>query len=225
MATAELAQVHGNTRPGEFLTGLLNFFQIATTIPAYPTNVKAPLAQVLAAQNLTTLADGPGFTVVDGLGASVTYTTDALYTDAYNKQANLDLIVATFATRANPVIVNAYYVMEASATTVLANGVNAVNFGSAYATTNLPVYWINFATEKSPAWLVQATAATDNTNATGYQLLGAYGLQGLPVYSTTGTVPAGPADAGVTAITVAGGLIETVDATNRNLIATVRSAL
>ena len=155
MASAEQPQVNGNTRPGEFLTGALNFFQIATVIRAYPTNVKAPLAQVLAATNLATLADGSGFTVYDAYGAAVTYTTDAEYTDALNKQANLDLIVQTFATRANPVMVNAYYaaVADGNGATVLANGINAVDFGSTYNGSQ-PVYWINFATEKSPAWFV-----------------------------------------------------------------------
>lgn len=217
--------VHGDVKPGSFLTGAMNFFSIVTTVPCYPTNVKTPLSLVLASLNATALSATKSVTVVDGNGASVTYITNATYTDALNKQANLDLLVKTFATRANPVMVSVNYaaIADGNGATVLANGINAVDFGSAY-NGGVAGYYINLATEKSPAWLVSASPVAPNTNnTTGYQLLDA--LQGLAVASTTATVPAGPQDASVGAISVAGGLFEVSDNTNRNIIATVRSTL
>ena len=217
--------VHGDVKPGSFLTGAMNFFSIVTTVPCYPTNAKTPLAQVLASLNATALSATKSVTLVDGNGATVTYVTNATYTDALNKQANLDLLVKTFATRANPVMISVAYasIADGNGATVLANGINAVDFGSAYNSTQAG-YYINLATEKSPAWLVSASPTGTNTNnTTGYQLLDA--LEGLAVASTTATVPSGPQDAGVSAITVAGGAFEVSDSTNRNIIATVRSTL
>lgn len=218
--------VNGDVKPGSFLTGAMNFFSIVTTVPCYPTQAKTPLAQVLASLNATALSSTKSVSLVDGNGDSVTYITNATYTDALNKQANLDLLVKTFATRANPVMVSVKYasIADGAGATVLANGINAVDFGSAYNSTQAG-YYINLATEKSPAWLVSSSPVSPNTtNTTGYQLLDA--LQGLAVSGTAQTVPAGPQDAGVTAITVAGpDVFEVSDGTNRNIIAAVRSAL
>ena len=216
--------VNEQARGGEFLTGNLNFFTVATVVPAYPTNVKAPLAQALKARNWPNLLAGTReITVVDAFGASVTYTSNATYTDAYNKQQNLTTIVNTFANRANPVIVSVSTaaIADGNGATVLANGVTAVDFGSTY-NGGQQLYTIKFVTEKSPAYLVTSAAAGDNVN--GYQLLNV--MQGVPVLSTTAVTPAGPADAGAAAVTVAGGVIETGSASNdRNTIATVSDTL
>ena len=222
--------VNGDVKPGSFLTGAMNFFSIVTTVPCYPTNAKTPLAQVLASLNATALSSTKSVSLVDGNGDSVTYITNATYTDALNKQANLDLLVKTFATRANPVMVSVKYasIADGAGATVLANGINAVDFGSDYNSTQAG-YYINLATEKSPAWLVSSSPVSPNTtNTTGYQLLDA--LSGLTVSSTTATVPVGPQDAGVTAITVtvaSGSPVFNVTSGSqyRNLIAAVRSAL
>ena len=218
--------VNGDVKPGSFLTGAMNFFSIVTTVPCYPTNAKTPLAQVLASLNATALSASKSITLVDGNGATVTYVSNATYTDALNKQANLDLLVKTFATRANPVMISVAYaaIADGAGATVLANGINAVDFGSQY-NGGVAGYYINLATEKSPAWLVSASPVSPNTtNTTGYQLLDA--LQGLAVANTTATVPSGPQDASVGAITITGGAFEVSSSSNnRNIIATVRSTL
>jgi hypothetical protein len=225
--------VHGDVKPGSFLTGAPNFFTISTVVPTYPTNVKTPLNLVLASLNATALSSTYSVTVVDGYGAAVNYTSNATYTDALNKQANLDLLIKTFAVRANPVMISVSYasVNLSTTSTVLANGVNGVTFGSAYTGVNasVPVYTVNLATEKSSVWLVSSTPTGSNTNnTTGYQLLDA--VQGLVVASTTTSVPTGPVDAGAGAVTVVGSPNAVFEngsgtAANTNIIATVRSYL
>jgi hypothetical protein len=175
--------VNEQARGGEFLTGNLNFVTVATTVPAYPTNVKAPLAQALKARNWPNLLAGTReITVVDAFGASTTYNTNAGYTDAYNTQQNLTTIVTTFANRANPVIVSvsSAVVADGSGPTILANAVNSDTFGSAFNGSQT-VYTIKFVTEVSPSYLVSSAMA--NTNELGYQLLDV--MQGVPVLATT----------------------------------------
>lgn len=136
--------VHGNVRPGVFLTGTFDFFAVTTQVPAYPTNVKAPLADVLTSLNVTTLSSTNKVTIVDGNGASHDYTSDAAYTTALNKQTALDRLIQTFALRANPVMVS------------------VAQSGSDYI--------INLATERSPLWMV-GEASPSNVN--GYNFLDA----------------------------------------------------
>jgi len=117
--------VHGNVAPGVFLTGTFEFFAVTLSgVVALPTNVKLPLAKAQQALNVTTLSAGKSVTVVDGFGVAQTYTSDADYVAALNKQANLDRLIAVFATRANPVMIS-----------VAANGLT-----------------VNLATERSPLW-------------------------------------------------------------------------
>lgn len=137
-------QVHGNVRPGVFLTGTFDFFSVTTTVPAFPTNVKAPLADVKTALNAAALSVTTFVTVVDGNGVSHDYTSDAAYTTALNKQTALDRLIQIFATRANPVMVS-----------VAVDGSD---------------YIINLATERSPLWMV-GEAAPSNVN--GYNFLDA----------------------------------------------------
>lgn len=218
-----VTSVNQGARGGEFLVGSLNFYQIATVVPSYPTNVKTPLAQALAARNWTSLAASRAITIVDGNGASVTYDTDAEYVSAYNKQQNLDTLLSVFGIRANPVIVSvsAASVADGNGATVLAGGVNAVDFGSTYNGAQF-VYSINLATERNPAWLVDTSTAESNAN--GYQLLSA--LNGVTVLDTTATTPAGPQDATAAAVTVATGAFVVGSSSNdRNIIAKVRNEL
>ena len=174
--------VNSGARGGEFLVGNLNFFQVATVIPAYPTNVKTPLAEALKARNFTSLSATRTITVVTGNGNSITYSSDAAYTDAYNTQKNLDRLLGVFSTRGNPVLVSvrAAAVADGNGATVLAGGVNAVDFGVTYDGAQTG-YFINLATERSPAWVVDTTTTESNTN--GYQLLAA--LDGVPTLATT----------------------------------------
>ena len=129
-------QVHGNVAPGVFLTGTFEFFAVTLSggVVALPTNVKLPLAKAQQALNVTTLSAGKSVTVVDGFGVSQTYTSDAAYTAALNKQANLDRLISVFATRANPVMIS-----------VATNGAT-----------------VNLATERSPLWFDGAD--NTNTN-------------------------------------------------------------
>jgi hypothetical protein len=195
--------VNSGARGGEFLTGNLNYFTIKTVVPAYPTNVKTPLAQALKARNWTSLAASRTIVVVDGNGATVTYDTDAEYTSAYNKQQNLNTVVAVFATRANPVVVNVSAALSAdpsAANSAFASGgVADDEFGATYNSANTAIYTISMVIEKAGSWLVSGVGA--GTNDAGYQLLNV--LNGVPVLNTTATTPAGPQDASGIAITVA----------------------
>lgn len=202
--------VHGGSRGGEFLTGNLNFFQLVTVVPCYPTNVTTPLAQALKARNWTSLAASRTITIVDGNGASQTYTSNADYEDAYNTQANLTQLLNVFSTGANPVIVavSSASIADGSGATVLAGGVNAVDFGSTYNGAQ-DGYFINIATERNPAWLMDTSTVESNTN--GYQLLNA--LNGVPVLDTA-------------AVSVAGGAFVVSSGSNdRNIIGKVREEL
>jgi hypothetical protein len=200
--------VNSGARGGEFLVGNLNFFQIVTVVPCYPTNVKTPLAAALAARNWTSLSGSRTITVVSGNGNSTTYSSNASYVDAYNTQKNLDTLLGVFGTRGNPVVVSvsAAVIADGNGATVLAAGVNAVDFGSDYNGEQTG-YFINLATERNPAWVVDTSTAESNTN--GYQLLAALG--GTPTLATT--------DIAATQFVVSG----TDNA--RNIIAKVRNEL
>ena len=173
---------NGGARGGEFLVGNLNFFNIVTVVPCYPTSVKTPLDTALKARNWTSLSGSRTITVVDGNGGSTTYSSNTTYTDAYNTQKNLDTLLSVFATRANPVVVSvsSAAIADGNGATVLASGVNAVDFGSTYNGAQTG-YYINLVTERNPAWVVDSSTAESNVN--GYQLLAA--LAGTPTLATT----------------------------------------
>jgi hypothetical protein len=217
--------VNEGARGGEFLTGDLSYFTIKTVVPCYPTNVKAPLADALKARNWTSLAVARPITVVDGNGASVTYDSDAEYTSAYNKQQNLDTLMAVFATGANPVVVNVSAAISAdpsaanAAFPAAAVGVADNEFGATYNTADTAIYTVNIVTEKARSWLVSGTGA--GSNASGYQLLAA--LDGVTVLNTTAVTPAGPQDATAIAITVATGAFVVAGASADNNIVAIAS--
>lgn len=167
-------KVNGGVQAGEFLTGDMNFFSIATLVPVAQTNVTTPVADLYTQQGYSTWQP---VVVVDGSGTAVTYSTQATYTDALAKQNNLNLFLQIFATRANPVAISLSTLTAAnpSTTTSFAGFSNAVNFGGNY-TSSATVTTIKIATEKFGLWNVSATA---ESNANGYQLLTA--LEGLTV--------------------------------------------
>ena len=216
-------QVHGNTQPGEFLVGSMTFYTIATVVPSYPTNAKTPLAQVLAALNATALSSSASWTIVDGFGASVTYTTNQDYLDALAMQANLDALIKTFSTRVNPVIVNVSYSSMSASGTILANAQPATQFGSVFTGT-IGVYFVTLVAERNPAWLVDAASA--NTNVLGYEFLSSTssygGITGVPAQSTVNSVLAGPANASAPAVSVTA--FDGTTAATGNILAVISSS-
>lgn len=212
-------QVNGSTLPGEFLTGGLDFFTIVTVVPCFPTNVKTPLASVKQALNISTstnISTVGGYDVVDATGAVVNYANDADYTDALAKQANLDTLLQVWATRANPVVVNAYVLADvANVGAVSFTGYStAADLGSAYNTETRDLYTIKLVSEKAGAWYVGSQGnfgtTADNTNTYGYQFLAA--LNGIAA-----------TDLATPVITGSDAFITSGDATNLNTIA-VRDA-
>lgn len=221
-----VTDVNSGARGGEFLTGNLNYFTIKTVVPAYPTNVKAPLVEALKARNWTSLAASRAITVMDGNGATVTYDSDAEYTSAYNKQKNLDTMLNVFSSRANPVVVNVSAAISADPSAANAafasGGVADDEFGATYNAGDTAIYTINMVIEKAGSWLVSGVGA--GSNEAGYQLLNV--LDGVPVLSTTAATPAGPQDATGIAITVATGAFVVDGASaNNNVVAKLTDSL
>lgn len=161
-------QVNGGTQPGVFLSGTFDFFSVTTTVPCFPTNVDAPIASAHSALNVSALSSANSVTIVDGTGASNTYTSDAAYNDAFNTQANLNTLIQVFATRANPVMVSV-----AASAAVSAAGTS---------------YTINLATEHAPLWSV---GVSTESNINGYNFMGANGIYGVPALNTAGVTVAG----------------------------------
>jgi hypothetical protein len=167
-------KVNGNIQAGEFLTGNMDFFSIATIVPMAQTNVDTPVADLYTQQGYTTWQP---VTVVDGSGTAVTYSTQASYEDALKKQNNLNMLLQIFALNINPVAISLSTVTAAnpSTTTAFAGYLNGTTFGDNY-TSSTTVTIVKVATEKTGYWNV-STAAESNT--LGYQLLTA--LQDVPV--------------------------------------------
>jgi hypothetical protein len=221
--------VNSGARGGEFLVGNLNYFTVKTVVPCYPTNVKTPLAQALAARNFTSLSDARTITVVDGNGAEVTYASNAAYTSAYNKQQNLNTLLNVFASRVNPVVVNvsASVVADPSAanSAFASGGVADDEFGSDYNDANTAIYTISLVIEKAGSWLVSGVGA--GTNDAGYQLLNV--INGVAALNTTATTPAGPQDedAIATNINFPASLVYVVDGASNgnNIVAKLSDSL
>lgn len=174
-------KVNGEVQAGEFLTGNMDFYTVATLVPMAQTNVTTPVSSLYTQQGYSTWQN---VVVTDGSGTAVTYSTQASYEDALAKQANLDLLLQVFAQRVNAVAisVSAQTVANPFTTTLFAGYSNDVVFGSAY-TTSSTVTTVKIATEKTGQWNVSAVA---ESNANGYQLLTA--LQGLAVTDVAANV-------------------------------------
>lgn len=167
-------KVNGGVQAGEFLTGNMDFFSIATLVPMAQTNVTTPVADLYTQQGYTTWQN---VTVIDGSGTPVTYSSQADYEDALAKQANLDRLLQVFSTRVNPVMVSvtAQTVSNPSTTTAFAGYSNGTTFGDDYSG-SMTVTVVKLATEKTGQWNVSALA---ESNENGYQLLSA--LNGVAV--------------------------------------------
>ena len=165
-------QVNGGVQAGEFLTGNMDFFTVKTVVPMAQTNVTTPVAYLYTQQGYTTWQS---VTVINGAGTPVTYSTQASYEDALVKQANLNLLIQLFATRANPVAVSVSAATENPNSSTYTGYFNATNLGSDF-NSSLTVTTIKLATEKTLLWNVSSAA---ESNELGYQFLDA--LEGVAV--------------------------------------------
>ena len=165
-------QVNGGVHAGEFLTGKMNFFTIKTVVPMAQTNVTTPVAYLYTQQGYSTWQP---VTVINGDGTPVTYSTQASYVDALKKQANLNLLLQLFATRANPVAISVSAASENPNSSTYTGFFNATNLGSDFNGT-YTVTTVKIATEKTLLWNVSAAA---ESNELGYQLLAE--LEGVAV--------------------------------------------
>ena len=180
-------KVNGGVGAGEFLTGNMDFFTIATLVPMAQTNVETPVSDLYVQQGYTTWQP---VTVVNGAGTAVTYSTQASYQDAFNQQANLDLLLQLFAINVNPVAISisSQTVANPSITTLFTGYLNGTVFGTDY-TSSATVTTVKIATEKTGYWNVSTAA---QSNETGYQLLTT--LQGIPVVDLATPVLSGTAE-------------------------------
>lgn len=166
-------KVNGGVQAGEFLTGNMDFFSIATLVPMAQTNVTTPVADLYTQQGYTTWQN---VTVINGAGTAITYSTQASYEDALAKQANLNLLLQVFAQRVNPVAISITSASDSNpSTTTYAGYLNGTSFGSSYSSTKT-VTTVKIATEKTGYWNVSTAA---ESNDLGYQLLTS--LDGVPV--------------------------------------------
>ena len=198
-------RVNGNAKAGEFITGNISYYSVATIVPVAQTNVTTPVA------DLYVPASGwVSITITDGSGTAQTYASQSAYQDAFNKQANLNTLAQVFGLRASLVALSVTSATVANPSAATYTGYSyATAFGSAY-NSSATVYTVKFATDRLNPWLVQAVTSTDNTNAAGFQLLDA--LQGVAVVDLASTV-------------LQTSVFETLSATNRNTLALLSNVL
>ena len=174
-------KVNGGALGGNFLTGSMDFFTIATLVPCFQTNVDTPINLLYTQQGYSTWQN---VTIVDGTGTPQTYTTAGQYQDAFTKQANLNLLQQLFAQNVNPVAISVNYATNSnpSAINLTATQLNAStnysysnDFGSNYNSSKT-VYYVKFITEKTGYWYVSGSTLDSpnwDSNQTGYQFLDA----------------------------------------------------
>jgi hypothetical protein len=189
-------RVNGAVHAGEFLTGNMDFFSFATTVPVGQTNVDTPVRDLPNYQTYQTLGTWTPVTVTNAFGGSTTYSTLNTYLDAFYQQQNLNILMQVFATRANPVAVNVKtFPTSVNGATInpnlsvifsqmgYQNAVGTSLFGNSY-TTGTPVYIVNMATERTLLWDAGNVNGNftgipaNNTNQTGYNILSNNSLYG-----------------------------------------------
>jgi hypothetical protein len=198
-------RINGAVRAGEFLSGNMDFFSFATIVPLGQTNVNTPVVDLNTYQTYLNLGIWTAVTVIDGSGAAQTYTTLNQYLDAFYKQRNLDTLISTFSSRANPVAVSVKIMpstimgisVNTHTSTIFAemgykNTVTNSVFGSADAGTGYTIYIVNIASEKTLLWNAGTVngnfngTPADDTNLNGYHVLSSNslygGLDGLKCY-------------------------------------------
>jgi hypothetical protein len=171
-------RVNGGTLGGNFLTGSMDFFTVATLVPCFQTNVDTPINLLYTQQGYSTWQP---VTVVDGTGTAQTYSTAADYQDAFTKQANLDLLTSLFAQNVNPVAISVNYATSSNPSAINLQGTQfnvATNYSYSNDFTNYgsskTVYYVKFITEKTGYWYVSGStvdSASWDSNTTGYQFL------------------------------------------------------
>jgi len=205
-------KVNGAVYAGEFLTGNMDFFSFATMVPVGQTNVTTEVVDLPGYATYQTLGTWTAVSITDAFGNIVTYSNLSDYLDAYYKQLNLNNLISTFSTRANPVAVSVK-TFPASVNGGTINPHSSAIFaqmgytntagtsvfgqgGSGYNSTGLAVYIVNIATEKTLLWTAGTTngnfsVAADNTNTNGYNVLSnnaTYGgLDGSIAYDLNGS--------------------------------------
>ena len=201
-------KVNGSVHAGEFLTGNMDFFSFATTVPVGQTNVVIPVVDLPGYQSYQTFGTWVNVTVTDAFGTATTYSTLNSYLDAFYQQKNLSGLVSLISTRANPVAVNVKTfpssingtAVTPSTSTIFAemgltNGISTPtsHFGTFYNSTSNVVYVITLATERSLLWAAGTNGnftgtAADNTNTNGFNILSSNsvygGLDGSVAYDT-----------------------------------------
>jgi hypothetical protein len=186
-------KVNGGVLGGNFLTGSMDFFTIATLVPCFQTNVDTPINLLYTQQGYSTWQP---VTVIDGTGTAQTYTTAAQYQTAFTQQYNLNLLQQIFAQNINPIAISVNYATSSnpSAIALTATQLNvptdysySSNFGADYDSSQT-VYYIKFITEKTGYWYVNGSTMDSpnwDSNTTGYQFLDAINsatMAGVNVY-------------------------------------------
>jgi hypothetical protein len=187
-------RVNSVGKQGDFLTGQMDFFTIATIVPVAQTNVSTPVQDLPGYQTLASTGVWSNVSVIDGNGVTQVYSSENTYLDAFYKQTNLNQLVKTFELRATPVAVTVANITvgagNAATTTAVTDvfygsfsNISAVttHFGSAQTLAS-QVNFVQLISEKTGLWNVDTV--TVDSNANGYQLLGLNGLQGVVAYDT-----------------------------------------
>jgi hypothetical protein len=225
------SRVNGGVLGGNFLTGSMDFFTVATLVPCFQTNVDTPINLLYTQQGYSTWQP---VTVVDGTGTAQTYSTAAQYQDAYTKQANLNLLTSLFGQNVNPVAISVNYASQnVSSLSLTATQLNTTTNYSYSATFGYSgtqtVYYVKFITEKTGYWYVNGStvdSASWDSNTSGYQFLDALNaatMAGVNVYDLQSPVLTGSTTSGtvtslskqtvninVNSFEVSGGSINTV---------------
>ena len=203
-------KVNGSVFAGEFLTGNMDFFSFATTVPVGQTNVTIEVRDLPGYQNYVTFGTWTNVVVTDAFGTATTYSSLSTYLDAFYQQKNLDNLVALFSTRATPVsvtvrtfpgTVNGTAVTPSTSTIFADMGLTnnvatpTSHFGTNFNSTSNVVYVVVIATEKTLLWAAGTNGnftgtAADNTNTNGFNVLSSNslygGLDGALAYDTNG---------------------------------------
>ena len=225
------SRVNGGVLGGNFLTGSMDFFTVATLVPCFQTNVDTPINLLYTQQGYSTWQP---VTVVDGTGTAQTYSTAADYQDAWAKQANLNLLTSLFGQNVNPVAISVNYASQnvgtLSLTATQLNTTTNYSYSNAFGYSGTKtVYYVKFITEKTGYWYVSGStvdSASWDSNTSGYQFLDALNaatMAGVNVYDLQSPVLTGSTTSGtvtslskqtvninVNSFEVSGGSINTV---------------
>lgn len=147
---------------GEFITGNIDFFVVTTLVPCDNTSVSKPLSEIKTDLGITA-----NISTISGVNIFGTlYADDDSYTDAYNKQANVDSLIRVIQQKAQPVMLN---VIDSGSVADVSTAVpinsHAANFGSVYAGNPGNIYTIKFAIEHEDIWPTQDNLANDINQA------------------------------------------------------------